>query len=273
MKNKKIFISLFAIIILLIGLNFIVPKAKNYIYRQKIEKENKATIEKISTAEIITKEKPKIDAEVEAITETTPETPKEAPKELQNQAYLKVPFITQAPLQTEVNWTLHEESCEEAATLQAYLYEVGQTMTKDEANTEILNMIEWQKEDENFGTHRDLYADDMQEFITGYYGLTKSEIKIIYDAEIEDIKKIIAGGHPVIVPITGDILNNPYYPYPGYHMLTVIGYTEDRIITNDNGTRRGADFSYDTKIFESAMKDAGGDILWFKLNNESSNTF
>lgn len=266
MKNKKIFISLFAIIILLIGLNFIVPKAKNYIYRQKIEKENRETVKKISTEDIITKEKAKIDAE--AITETTPEIPptEAKNKELPNQAYLKVPFITQAPLETEVNWTLHEESCEEAATLQAYLYEIGETMTREEANTEILDMIEWQKKEKNFGKHKDLYADDMQKFITGYYGLTELEIEIIYDAEIEDIKKIIASGHPVIVPITGDILNNPYYPYPGYHMLTVIGYTEDRIITNDNGTRRGADFSYDTEIFEAAMKDAGGDILWFKLN-------
>lgn len=266
MKNRKILIGLLAIIILFIGLNFIVPKAKNYIYRQEIEKKNKATIEKISEEDIFIKKITKPDSE--AITETTSETPRELP----NQAYLEVPFITQAPLETEANWTLHEESCEEAATLQAYLYETNKTITREEANTEILDMIAWQKKEENFGKHKDLYADDMRKFITGYYGLKNPEVKIFYNAEIEDIKKIIVSGHPVIVPITGDILNNPYYPYPGYHMLTVIGYTEDRIITNDNGTRRGADFSYDMKIFEAAMKDAGGDILWFKLN-ESSNTF
>ena len=99
----------------------------------------------------------------------------------------------------------------------------------------------------------------------GYYHLRNSEIKIVNNANIQDIKEVIGNNHPVIVPITGDILNNPYYPYPGYHMLTVIGYTEDRIITNDNGTMRGADFSYDTDIFENAFKDAGGDILFLEL--------
>ena len=88
-----------------------------------------------------------------------------------------------------------------------------------------------------------------------------NEVKIIPNAGIEEIKKQIWKGHPVIVPITGDILNNPYYPYPGYHMLVVIGYKEDKIVTNDNGTRRGANFSYDTEIFENAHEDAGGDII------------
>jgi hypothetical protein len=114
------------------------------------------------------------------------------------------------------------------------------------------------------GEHKDLYANEMRIFIKGYYSIPDEDIVIVYDADILDIKKAISAGHPVIVPIMGDILQNPYYPYPGYHMLTVIGYTPEKIITNDVGTRRGKDFSYNYEIFKNAMDAAGGDIIYIK---------
>lgn len=245
-KKGFLAISIALLVLTLVGLTTFSEKVVNYIERQKIAR-NQKEVEKI----------------IENIPRTTPkEEQRDNPLSLLTEAYLEVPFICQAPLETEANWTLHEESCEEAALLQAYLYETGTTVTKEEANKIILDMIAW--EEENMGGHHDLYADRMVEFISGYYSLSKENIEVIYDAEINDLKKTIASGHPAIVPITGDILNNPYYPYPGYHMLTVIGYTGDKIITNDNGTRRGANFVYDTKIFEAAMKDAGGDIIILK---------
>lgn len=176
---------------------------------------------------------------------------------------LKVQFICQAPLQTVENWKFHEESCEEAAVLQAYLYETAKTMTKEEANKEILKMIEWEKQ--NFGGHKDLYAEALKEFIMGYYGIPEAQIKITYDASLQDIKKIIDSGHPVIVPIRGDILKNPNYPYPGYHMLIVTGYTSEMIVTNDNGTRKGESYSYPNDRFWKAMQAAGGDIVIIEL--------
>lgn len=240
-RAKKITLLLFFPVLILIGYASIIlySKIQNKTQILNIEKENAKTLKEINKA---------------------------------TSAYLKVPFITQAPLETEENWKLHEESCEEAALLQAYLYETATTMTKEEANKEILKMIAWEKE--YFGKHKDLYATDMMEFIEKYYAdkINSSQIKVKRDATIDDIKQNIDIGHPVIVPITGDILNNPYYPYPGYHMLVVIGYTEEKIITNDNGTRRGASFSYDTEIFEKAMNDAGGDIIVLTLRTEEINT-
>jgi hypothetical protein len=177
--------------------------------------------------------------------------------------YLEVDFICQAPLQTKENWEYHEESCEEAALLQAYLYKTETEMTKQAAHIEILNMINWQIE--NMGSHRDLYAEEMKEFIVGYYSLDTEKVKIINNATIDDIKTQISLGHPIIAPVTGEILDNPYYPYPGYHMLTIIGYTEDMIITNDNGTKRGKDFSYDIEIFEKALTDTGANIIILDL--------
>jgi hypothetical protein len=195
---------------------------------------------------------------------------KEAIEEVQQKTstYLQVPFICQAPLQTEENWVYHEESCEEAAVLQAYLYETDQSVTKEEANEIILDMIDWQIK--HFDGHHDIYADKVKEFIHGYYEIPNEDIEIIYNADLDIIKKYISEGHPVIVPITGNILKNPYYPHPGYHMLVVRGYTKDRIITNDNGTRRGEDFSYDNEVFIEAMNDAGGDIV---VINAKTTTF
>lgn len=254
--KKTLPILVFIIIILAISLIFS-PKIKSILNRFIIDKENQETIQQISEKDIIQKTNGNTNKKIHA---TTP---------IPEEAYLKVPFICQAPLQTEENWTLHEESCEEAAVLQAYLYETKQTFTKQEANNEILKMIEWQKKEENFGGHIDLHAKEMRTFITSYYNLEEDEVKIITNTSIDDIKKEIANGHPIIVPITGDILKNPYYPYPGYHMLTVIGYTTDRIITNDNGTRRGANFTYDIDTFKAAMNDAGGDVLILNLKQKS----
>lgn len=231
-KNTLIILSL---TILIIGA-YSTNKITKHLELKKIDEENKKTMEQI---------------------QKVGKNP--------SQSYLEVPFITQAPLQTESNWLLHEESCEEAALLQAYLYETDQKLSKEEANKVILDMIEWQKT--NFGEHKDLYAEEMRKFIKGYYEI---DSQIFKDINIQQLKNLVSQGHPVIVPITGNILNNPYYPYPGYHMLTVIGYTEDKIITNDNGTKRGKDYSYDTETFNKAMQDAGADVLTLIINKNSS---
>jgi hypothetical protein len=246
---------LFAAIGVVFGAGFIMyPKVAGYIERIKLDQENEEVMATIIEEQVI-------EQTVENIQNVVAEAEKEIDQVviLEN-AYLKVPFVCQAPFQTEANWVYHEESCEEAAVLQAHYYIEGITETnKQTAHDTILNMIEWQKQ--NFGEHRDIYANDVQLFIRDYYGYEEDDIVITYDADIRDIKKAVSAGYPVIVPIMGDKLHNPYYPYPGYHMLTVIGYTPDKIITNDVGTRRGKDFSYPYERFMTAMEAAGGDIV------------
>ena len=240
MKYNKIILILIILVISGFITKLYYPKLYLYIEIKNTEKANEETINKI-------KENKKKDTKVNL------------------EKYLEVDFICQAPLQTESNWTLHEESCEEAAILQAYLYEKKEKRTKEEANIEILNMIDWQIN--NIGGHYDLYAEELKPMIIDYFNIKESHIKIKFDASIDDIKNIISEGHPVIAPVTSEYLNNPYYPHPGYHMLTVTGFTEDRIITNDNGTKRGEDFSYSNLDFEKALMDAGADILYFDFNN------
>lgn len=238
-RSKKQLAILIILILIIVAIQIITPKIIARQQRIELEKARTETLLKIQEIKDI---------------------------ETEERAYLEVEFICQAPLQTEANWVYHEESCEEAALLQAILYERNKTVTPEEAHEIILDMIKWQEE--NLGGHKDLYAEGMKTFITGYYKLDDEEIKITNNATINDIKKNILAGHPVIVPITGEILKNPYYPYPGYHMLTVIGFTEDKIITNDNGTRKGKDFSYDVAVFEKAFQDAGGDIIILEPNTD-----
>jgi hypothetical protein len=253
------FIAIISVIMLVAA-----PVGGRKYEQYKIDRDNRETMETIKQSDII---RPNAIQESDLTTNELvveegikeKEEVKEEEIVINSEAYLEVPFICQAPLQTVENWTLHEESCEEAALLQAYLYLSGKNLSKEEANEVVLDMIEW--EEENMNGHYDLYAEGMKEFAMGYYNLNEQQVRIIKDAEIEDIKNEIRAGNPIIAPITGEILQNPYYPYPGYHMLTIIGFTEDRIITNDNGTMRGADFSYDIDVFEEAYKDASGDLI------------
>lgn len=259
-NNKLSIYILFAAIGVVIGGGFIAyPKALDYVERLRIDQNNEDVMMDIVNSGIIDRTFENIKNLSGEEHENFQDTEKE-PVVILEEAYLEVPFICQAPLQTEANWAHHEESCEEAALLQVHYYlENKITVDPNEAHEIILDMINWQEN--NFGEHRDLYANDMKIFIRDYYGYLEEDIEIIYNTDIIDIKRAVSAGYPVIVPIMGNVLQNPYYPEPGYHMLTVIGYTADQIITNDVGTRRGKDFSYDYDTFMKATKAAGGDII------------
>lgn len=243
----------------LIGISYIAfPKFTGYLERQELEKQNKEVLEQIKNNNIAEKTAENFEKDLPEDSKTDKNTEKEVV--ILENAYLEVPFICQAPFQTKANWVFHEESCEEAALLQVHYFLEGiKEPDKQTAHDTIMDMISW--EEKEFGAHIDLYAEDMKTFITGYYDYTEEQVQIIEDAEILDIKKAISQGYPVIVPIMGDLLKNPYYPYPGYHMLTVIGYSNTHIITNDVGTRRGKDFTYPIERFKTAMDGAGGDII------------
>lgn len=247
---------------LIIGFLFIyfniIPKVLSSLERSKIEQQNQQVLEQIKNDNVAEKTAENFGTNLSEDSETDKNTVEKVI--VLDNAYLEVPFVCQAPFQTEANWVFHEESCEEAALLQVHYFLEGiEEPDKQTAHNTIMDMITWQEKE--FGSHIDLYAEDMKTFITGYYDYTEEQVQIIEDAEISDIKKAISQGNPVIVPIMGDLLKNPYYPYPGYHMLTVIGYSDTHIITNDVGTRRGKDFTYPLERFKTAMDGAGADII------------
>lgn len=164
---------------------------------------------------------------------------------------LNVPFTAQAPL---ADWNeTFKEACEEATSLIVHYYYQNKTFTPQIATEEILKMVDWQNK--NFGGHFDLTAKETAQMIREYFGY--KSVEIIDNPGIDLIKWHIVSGRPIIAPAAGQLLGNPYFRQPGpvYHMLVIKGYTKTQLITNDPGTKRGADFLYDYDVIMNALHD------------------
>jgi len=165
---------------------------------------------------------------------------------------LNVAFTSQAPFAA---WDQdHEEFCEEAAVLMVgrYWKNLG---IKDKADAEaaLQELKTW--EIDNLGFYYDTTAAETATIFTGLYGLTYD---LVEDPTVSTIKRAVAADKPVIVPTDGRALGNPNFRQPGpvYHNLVIKGYTDDgKFITNDPGTRKGADYVYDESVVMDAMHD------------------
>ncbi len=165
---------------------------------------------------------------------------------------LKVPFTSQAP---DANWDQdHEEFCEEAAALMVGRYWQDRAIEgKSEAETALQEIKSFELKE--LGFYFDTTAAETAQILEKLYGL---RVEVVADPSLDDIKRAVASGNPVIVPTTGRELGNPNFRRPGpvYHNLVVKGYTADgKLITNDPGTRKGADYVYDANVVMSAMHD------------------
>ena len=184
---------------------------------------------------------------------------------------LGIPFICQAPYSI---WDeLHNHACEEAAIIMIYYYLTEKDLSREIGEKEILNMVDWQVK--NWGGHFDLNAEQIVQLFKNYFNYENVELVYpnyqssgvgVYDFTIEDIKKELAKGNPIIVPAAGRVLGNPYFTPPGplYHILVVKGYDSERseFIVNDPGIGRGADFRYSYQVLENAIHDFNnGDVL------------
>lgn len=172
---------------------------------------------------------------------------------------LAVPFTSQAP---RADWSLpFQEACEEASLIMVNAYYTGAgTFTPDEAERQIKAMVAW--EASRFGFYEDTTADEVVTIAKDYLGYAHT--RAVDVTSIEDVKRQIDKGLPVVLPAAGRLLRNPYFSGQGplYHMLVVKGYTKDgKIITDDPGTRRGADYLYDPAVLWNAVHDwNGGDV-------------
>lgn len=163
---------------------------------------------------------------------------------------LAAPFTSQAPFGI---WDdVHEETCEEASVAMADAFYTKRTFTPESADRELLALVEWQKT--RFGHWEDTDAEEVATIAREYYGFKKVEVR--EDVTVESIKREISKGNLVILPVFGQGLN-PFFtpPGPDYHMLLVKGFTETKFITNDPGTRRGADFTYTFNKLLTAVHD------------------
>lgn len=196
-------------------------------------------------------------------TTPVPEEIKEEPEkveeqiEIKDEVYLDVPFSSQAP---NANWEQpYQDACEEIALIMVDAFWQGEKLTRESSDKKILEIVDFQNK--TYGDYKDTNTEETAQMIRDYYGYKKVEVK--YDITLEDIKRELSAGRPVIVPAYGRGLGNPNYTLPGpiYHMLVVKGYNADEIITNDGGTRNGLDYKYDPDVFIKAVHDwNNGDV-------------
>ncbi len=190
----------------------------------------------------------------------TPPTPTPSPVSVPAQINLDVPFTSQAP---HMNWEdPYGEFCEEASALMAAYYLQDKTIPNpDFADRELLKIMDF--EIDRFGYHLDTTAAETAITLKEYFGI--SAVQLLNNPTVTQIKEALAKGKVVIVPAAGRMLPNPNFTAPGplYHMLVIKGYTADgKFITNDPGTRKGADFIYEFDDLMNAIHDwNGGDVL------------
>jgi uncharacterized protein YvpB len=173
---------------------------------------------------------------------------------------LDVPYSAQAPFS---NWTVHEESCEEAAIYmyRGYLEGIqypGGRVPDAEADSAYKTMFSWLQNTYGWGVNKDLTMTELGQFAKGFYGYTPVVEKNI---TTENIKKAISDGHPVIVPVmTHSLQNSMYGAETTYHVLFVKGYDAAGVYTNDAGVGNGPNKHYTWEILWQAI-DAQAPIM------------
>jgi hypothetical protein len=167
---------------------------------------------------------------------------------------LDVPFTAQAPLGEWFD-PRQDYGCEEASSIMAYQWVSNELFTKLQVKNLIIDMSDWQLELDN--NYYDRSAMDTVTMFKEYFNY--DQVSLIYDITIDDIKNQLAQGNLVVVPVHGQILNNPFFTPPGpiQHMVVVKGYDDEtkEFITNDPGTRRGENFRYSYSTLASALMD------------------
>lgn len=214
------------------------------------------------SAEIITEvetEEVANNKQVELIkeTENIPQKPIEIERLETKNINISVPFTTQAPL---IKWDdpRQQDGCEEAVSVMAMAWVKGEGLKNKisaaEFETRILALSDFQAE--TYGEFRDTSLSDMETWIfRDYFSYEKTELKTV--ATTSDIIRELEAGKIVLLPMAGRELKNPNFKAPGplTHMILVKGYDYQtkEFITNDPGTRLGADYRYPAERIYGAI--------------------
>ncbi|MDB4978054.1 MAG: hypothetical protein JWM56_240 [Candidatus Peribacteria bacterium] len=160
---------------------------------------------------------------------------------------IQVPFATQAPTG---RWSMpYAEACEEASLVLVHHFLAHKSISPAEMDKEILDLIKIENDD--FGYSADIQIEQLSDVAKKKYGY---DTELFYEFTIDDMKQLLAEGHPIIVPLAGRRIGNPYYSGQGpwYHMLVITGYDKKNFITNDVGTRHGEGYAYPyAKLFNN----------------------
>lgn len=165
-----------------------------------------------------------------------------------------VPFTVQSP---DSKWDEYgEEACEEMSEIIVDRFWRKLPLDRKIGLVERNKLIEY--ETQNYGDFRDEDAQTIAERLRDYFGY--QDVEVIYDFSLDDLKRKITQGRPIIVPAAGRKLNNPYFTQPGplYHALVVIGFDGDKIIANDPGIGKGEGYRYNENVLYDAIHDFPG---------------
>lgn len=163
-----------------------------------------------------------------------------------------MPFATQAPFG---NWdAVHEETCEEASLLLVKSYLEGAGMDESGMDAALNDIVAWEEQN---GYKVDVTMPELLKIARDHYGLGG---RVIESVTVDDIKNELRKGNPVIVPLAGRDVGNPYYSGggPWYHVLVVNGFDGTYFYTKDVGTKRGNDYKYKQSVLFDAVHDWTG---------------
>lgn len=168
-----------------------------------------------------------------------------------NQFNLDIEFHSQAPFG---DWgEPYQEACEEASLLLAYHYVKGISVTREDFDVKLQEMVDWQLQ--RFGKYEDTSLEEVAIIAQEYLG--HSSFEIVDNPTVQQLKDYLTLGYPIVVPMSGQDLPNPFFSNEGpvFHALVIRGYEEGGFITNDVGTQHGENFFYPEDVFMDAIHD------------------
>ena len=248
LKNRQTQVILMIIVIVGAVYFLVANRPKNAV--SPVQQENDGLTNLLSP-----REEKKLDSKNQTKTTNTQSNTQTA---IKDSVLLSVPFTSQAPL---VVWDdLHNEACEEASVIMVAEYLSGNHNRKLEVNfadQQIIKMVNW--EINKLGSHKDLTAEETVRYLAiGNLGYKNAHVH--RDFSIDNIKRELSAGKPVVIPMAGMLLGNPNFRQPGpvYHMLVIKGYNSKYFITNDPGTRKGESYKYLFSTIEKAAHNWAG---------------
>lgn len=164
---------------------------------------------------------------------------------------LDLPFYSQAPFS---DWSYPwQEACEEATVLLVANIYFNHNWSREEFRDEILDLVQWEMDE--FGAYEHTTIAQTDKILNEYFGL---RTVVHENPDFDDLKKMLAKGHLVVMTFSGKQLGNPFYTNGGpvYHAMVLKGYKEgEKLIFHDVGTRRGEDYVYSWDVIKTSMRD------------------
>jgi hypothetical protein len=185
-------------------------------------------------------------------------TPTPQPTPLPDSVFIKgVPYTVQAPTG---NWdAAHEEYCEAAAVLMVGRYYRGDKYPNDkippsEADAAMAQIVQYERQ--TWPGVLDLSLDKVGQTGNQFYNLQPT----VRPATLDNVKKAIADGNPVIIPVMthggpGNTKISPYYSAGNvYHVIVLIGYDSQKLYSDDAGISQGQNYPYTWDVLSAAMQ-------------------